>query len=120
LPLTAERALLRIVQEGLANVHRHAEAAHVSIDIKIVKDQVHLLVVDDGKGMAVVPNGHFCETPRAGVGIPGMQARLRRLGGDLKILSGTDGTKLHGVIPVREKKAMPSVEFAWGDSHARH
>jgi len=118
LPLSAERALLRIVQEGLANVHRHADTAHVSIDIKIVRDQVHLLVVDDGKGMAVVPNGHFCETPRAGVGIPGMKARLRRLGGDLKILSGAGGTKLHGVIPVREKKAIPSAEVTWGDAHA--
>ena len=110
LPSTAERALLRVVQEGLANVHRHAGASRVSVDIKIVWHQDHLLVVDDGKGMAVVPNGHFCATPRAGVGIPGMKARLRRLGGDLKILSGTGGTKLHGVIPVRAKTAIPSEE----------
>ena len=120
LPLTAQRALLRIVQEGLANVHRHADASRVSVDLKFVRDQVHLLVVDDGKGMAVAPNGHVCDTPRAGVGIPGMKARLRRLGGDLKILSRRGGTKLHAVIPVREKTATPTAEFTSAEPRAWH
>ena len=31
-----------------------------------------------------------------------MTARLRRLGGDLEIQSGTKGTTLHGILPARE------------------
>ena len=103
LPLPSQRALLRVVQEALANVRRHASASRVAITIKCVSDRVHLLVSDNGKGIKGASNGQLCETLRSGVGIPGMTARLRRLGGDLRIKSGTDGTTLHGVILAREK-----------------
>ena len=97
LPLSDQRALLRVVQEALANVHRHASASKVSISLKCAAGWVHLIISDDGKGI----NGVF-RTRRAGVGIPGMTARLRRLGGDLEIQPGTKGTTLHGILPARE------------------
>jgi PAS domain S-box-containing protein len=43
LPYQMQRTLLRIVQEALANVHRHAAASQVSIDGRVVADRVHLL-----------------------------------------------------------------------------
>ena len=97
LPLSDQRALLRVLQEALANVHRHASASKVSITLKCSAGWVHLIISDDGKGI----NGVF-RTRRAGVGIPGMTARLRRLGGDLEIQPGTKGTTLHGILPARE------------------
>jgi PAS domain S-box-containing protein len=99
LPLPKQRALLRIVQEALANVHRHASASQVIVSIKCVGGQIHLVVSDNGKGMPGAVNGQRSKPARAGVGIPGMTARLRRLGGDLKILSGAGGTTLHGTMP---------------------
>ena len=93
LPLPNQRALLRVVQEALANVHRHASASEVAITIRSVADRIHLVVSDNGKGIEGAVNGF-----RVGVGIPGMTARLRRLGGDLEIQSGSKGTTLHGVI----------------------
>ena len=94
--------VFRIVQEGLANVHRHASASRVSIDVRVIRDQLHLIVSDDGRGFkssnhaAASSNG----VPRMGVGIPGIKARLRQFGGELVVRSGPGGTRLHGVMPV--------------------
>jgi PAS domain S-box-containing protein len=102
LPFSVQRALLRVVQEALANVHRHASASKVSVTVKCVADRVHLVVADDGKGANGMTKREPCESFRAGVGIPGMTARLRRAGGDLEIQSGPRGTRLHGVMFVHE------------------
>ena len=102
LPPASNRELLRVVQEALANVRRHACASHVSISIRCMAERLHLVVSDNGKGIDAELNGH-----RAGVGIPGMTERLRRLGGDLEVRSGPDGTTLHGVIPTRVNRGAP-------------
>ena len=103
LPFSVQRALLRVVQEALANVHRHASASKVSVTVKCVADRVHLVVADDGKGANGTAKREPCDSFRAGVGIPGMTARLRRAGGDLEIQSGPRGTRLHGVMLVHGK-----------------
>lgn len=46
LPLPLQRSLLRIVQEALTNVHRHAAATRVSIDLRSIGKQTHLLIRD--------------------------------------------------------------------------
>ena len=51
------------------------------------------------------PNASRAKSFRAGVGIPGMTARLRRAGGDLEIHSGPGGTRLHGVMLVQWQTA---------------
>ena len=99
LPLAVQRSLLRVVQEALANVHRHASASQVSISLKCNAGQIHVLVSDDGKGFEDMPKHQFGKAPKAGLGIPGMTARLRQLGGDLKIQTNATGTTLHGVFP---------------------
>ena len=115
LPFSVQRALLRVVQEALANVHRHASASKVSISVKCVADRVHLVVADDGKGASGTAKREPCESFRAGVGIPGMTARLRRAGGDLEIQSGPRGTRLHGVMLVHGNASSPENASASGD-----
>jgi PAS domain S-box-containing protein len=92
LPFRTQQALLRIVQEALANVHRHASASHVSIDL-LIAEQLHLVITDDGRGVGGAPF-------RPGVGIRGIRARVRQLGGDLSIRMGSGGTRIHAVVPV--------------------
>lgn len=102
LPFTLQRTILRIVQESLANVHRHADASCVSVDLRRLMQQLHLIVRDDGRGIqgtAHTDGGPF-PNPRLGVGIPGIRARLKQFGGDLQIWSGPDGTRLHAVVPL--------------------
>ena len=72
-------AIYRVVQEGLINALRHAQASHVDIDV----DPIHAAhrgdVSDDGIGMpaAETPPGHF--------GLRGLSERIARLGGDFKV-----------------------------------
>ena len=50
LPREIQRAVLRIVQEALANVHRHAEASRFSVHLRSNHRGLHLSVRDDGRG----------------------------------------------------------------------
>jgi two-component system, NarL family, sensor kinase len=87
----AEAALYRAAQEALANVHRHAHATQVRITlISRPKGFLHLVVDDNGVGV-----GRADGTARAGgVGISGMEARLRELGGRLSIRQRACGTRI--------------------------
>jgi len=93
-----QRAVLRVVQEALANVHRHAGASRVHVGSKLVRDRLVVRIRDDGRGMTVA--GSARGRLRMGVGIPGMHARLRQFGGDLKIRSGPQGTSLLAYVPL--------------------
>src|SRR5215470_5277629 len=97
LSLDMQRALFRIVQEALANVHRHACASHVSVDLRWVGGRLHLLVTDNGRSAESKQ-----EEPafQPGVGIYGIRARARQFGGDLKIQTGPLGTRIHVVTPI--------------------
>jgi signal transduction histidine kinase len=96
----AETALFRVVQEALANVSRHSKSATARIGFRSSKsaenEEIVLTIEDDGIGMIQLPIEHaFAGTkPRTasiGVGLPGMQERLRQLGGHLDIHSRQDG-----------------------------
>jgi len=94
LPLHMQRSLFRIIQEALANVHRHACASHVAVDLRWIADRLHVMVTDNGRGAESRQ-----EEPafRPGVGIYGIRARARQFGGDLKIRTGPHGTRVHVV-----------------------
>jgi PAS domain S-box-containing protein len=94
LPLHMQRSLFRIVQEALANVYRHACASHVSVDLRWIANRVHVIVTDNGRGAVGKQHG---SSFRPGVGIYGIRARARQFGGDLKIRTGSRGTKIHAV-----------------------
>ncbi len=101
LPSDTETALFRIVQEALANVHRHSGSATARVDLCRANGTVELRVGDAGRGMPAEPGpvggGHGRSV---GVGIGGMRERVRLLGGRLEILSGGDGTTVSVVVPV--------------------
>jgi PAS domain S-box-containing protein len=100
--LSAEQqhAILRIAQESLGNVHRHARAKRVSISVRCISGNVHLVVSDDGKGISLDEGRQLSERLHLGVGIPGMTARVQRLGGRIDVNSGATGTTVHVAIPL--------------------
>ena len=114
LPRELERALLRVIQEGLGNVHRHASATHVSVAFRRAHDALHVIVRDNGRGI-----GHssrragwnVAEPAGPGVGIPGIRARLRQFGGKLLIKSGEKGTMLHAAVPIASDIARLSPDL---------
>jgi signal transduction histidine kinase len=74
LPTEHEVALLRMAQESLANVRRHAGAGRVEVSLAYEPDRVSLRVHDDGCGFDP-------DAPRTGYGLAGILARAQRIGG---------------------------------------
>ena len=89
----ARESVLRVVQEALANVHRHADASSARVGLRCVGNRLlHVVVSDDGIGLDA--SGDQAQGARlpAGVGIAGMTARMRQLGGSLQIRCKPKGT----------------------------
>jgi len=104
LPLDVEMALFRIVQESLTNVRRHSGGDWAEIRLYKTGDTVVLQIRDFGRGMAKGVPANAVET---GVGIPGMQQRVRQLGGVLEIESNDSGTAVTAKVPI-EKGINPA------------
>jgi PAS domain S-box-containing protein len=99
LPADMETTLFRIVQESLTNIHRHSGSQRAQIQIQRADDEVSVEVRDYGKGM---PGGKHNGSSqlRSGVGIQGMQERVRQLNGRFEIQSRADGTSVTARLPV--------------------
>jgi signal transduction histidine kinase len=89
-------ALLRIAQEALLNVHRHARALHVQMALSLRAGMLELTIRDDGIG---IPQEHDLEESH-GVGLLGMRHRVERLGGHFAIRRLKHGTKIVAAVPV--------------------
>ncbi len=82
LPLPAEMALYRTVQEALTNVRRHARASRVDIRLDYGRaDRVKLRVQDNGVGAASPTDGE------GRFGLLGMRERIHILGGEMQIIT---------------------------------
>lgn len=98
---SASTALMRIAQEALINVFRHAKASEVRISLANQNRRTVLEVEDNGKGIPMDGDELDDRIESIGVGIPGMRARVRQFRGDLQITSSKNGTVLRAVIPDR-------------------
>lgn len=88
-------ALFRIVQEGLSNIIRHAQAQNVKLELTVDGKEIGFLLSDDGRGFN--PSEERDEWPH---GIMGMQHRIRGLGGKLSLDTAPGkGTTLRGSVP---------------------
>ena len=83
--------VIAVVNEGLANVVRHAEAQHAEVHISAVAGEVTVLVSDDGRGPG--------DSPRLS-GLRNMKERADRRGGTFTIAPGSlAGTRLTWTVP---------------------
>lgn len=89
-------ALLRISQEALHNIKKHARAQNVNITLSYMPDILVLDVADDGQGFEPVLD-------RRGFGLKSMRERAEELGGELTVESEPGkGTKIAVMIPILE------------------
>lgn len=92
-PVATGFALIRVAQEALANVGRHAEAAQVRLTLSGSAAGIDLTITDDGRGFDPDQGGN-------GVGVNSMQERLAALGGELRVTSAPgDGTAISAHLP---------------------
>jgi len=85
--------LLRIAQEALTNVLKHARATHVAVRLRQTAGVLQLEVEDDGQGAVDTRAG-------GGRGFRNMIERARQLGGALDVRSGARGTCVALRVPV--------------------
>jgi PAS domain S-box-containing protein len=83
--------LFRACQEALTNVYRHAEASMAVIELEVDETTIRLEITDDGAGVD--------PAKELGVGISGMRERMKRLGGEVVLSSGPEGTTLVATVP---------------------
>ena len=89
-----EVTMLRVAQEALANVAKHASASRAGVTLSYMEDVVTLDVRDDGIGFAGAANGG------GGFGLIAMRQRVNRLAGQLEIESEPGaGTAVSASLP---------------------
>jgi ligand-binding sensor domain-containing protein/signal transduction histidine kinase len=101
-PLSArtEDQLLRIAQEAVTNAVRHAQPAHIDIQLRFAEKNIELIVEDDGHGFAgeapSMHEGHY--------GLTGMKERAQQIGGNLTVSSKAgEGTRIQVEIPQKNE-----------------
>ena len=70
--------LYRVIQEGIQNVHKHAEATKVNVNFKKIDKGIELQLSDNGKGMET-------STTKKGIGLKNMAARVLKINGELSL-----------------------------------
>ena len=101
LPPGIEAAFLRICQESLANVLKHASATQVTVTLAFDDSQIRLAIRDDGVGFdPSAPRTRDRES--GGFGLINMRERARLLGGELTAQSEPgQGTLVEAVLPLK-------------------
>ena len=101
-----EVTLLRVTQEALANVAKHAEASRVGVTLSYMGELVTLDVRDDGVGFE--PDGLGNGTGAdGGYGLTGMRGRVERLAGQFDVESEAgEGTAILARIPTNLPESM--------------
>jgi signal transduction histidine kinase len=96
LPDRVRTGIYRLVQEALQNAARHAHAKNARVVVKSEADKVEVEISDDGVG--------FQPERTRGMGILGMEERVRQLGGTLDLKSAPGkGTTLRAALPLDGK-----------------
>jgi signal transduction histidine kinase len=99
LPDALKLCVYRVVQEALNNAQRHAHAKNAVVELEQTGDAIRVRVSDDGGG--------FDPKRTRGMGLLGMEERVKRLGGTIEVESrrGT-GTTIRAALPLAAKAAQ--------------
>jgi len=98
LPARVQAEILRIVQEALNNVRKHADATVVRVGASAGEERLQIHVIDNGKGFAP-------DRDTRGFGLIGMRERAGLIGARLEIESApSDGTTVILTVPLRDDR----------------
>ena len=79
--------VLRILQEALTNILKHAQAKNVVVELVSTPTSLRIRVADDGVGFEIKPQSN-------GRGVGNMRTRAQKIGAELTISSLTPGTEV--------------------------
>ena len=96
LPGEIKIQLYRMLQGGLKNTIKHAEASEVDVELMANDKQISLLLRDNGKGFDP-------KLESKGIGLKNLKSRIQKIKGNLEINSVPDkGTSLYFSIPLKQ------------------
>lgn len=101
-----EITLFRILQEALANIHRHSGSRSAEVSFKTESGKVVLAVRDHGTGIPPATLEQFRASGGVGVGLAGMRERIHEVGGTLDIESSGNGTCVTATLPRDNSAAL--------------
>jgi signal transduction histidine kinase len=108
-----ERAVIRIIGEGLRNVGQHSGASNAKVILRYDNEQVVATIEDDGKGFE--SNELPTAEERGHYGIVGMRERAEGVGGQLVVRSEPGrGTIVRATIPYRV--TVDGAPASWTDT----
>ncbi len=87
-----EIVVYRVVQEALTNAARHGCPESVDVRLNHSGGEMTVSITDDGSGFDTA-------TPAAGFGLAGMRERVALVGGNIELMSSTDGTTVRIAVP---------------------
>ncbi len=102
IPDEHKTCIYRLIQEALHNIARHAKAKSVDIHLCQNADKLLLTIHDDGRG--------FVPEREKGVGLLGMEERVKHLHGSFQVHSSPgEGTSIRVELPLSEKDSTVQV-----------
>jgi signal transduction histidine kinase len=106
IPDAVRFTIYRAVQEGLANVLRHAGATQLKLHLGQRDDHIYLILEDNGSGFDAREslNGAPSTTPMRGIGLRAMRDEVFSLGGGFKLTSDPGGTRIEITLPIVENR----------------
>jgi signal transduction histidine kinase len=99
LPAETEREVVRVAQEAIHNVKKHAGASELSVRLEYEPEAVALEIRDNGRGGAL---GRAAESSPGHFGLTGMRERAAAIGATLEVSSAPGaGTTIRLSVPAR-------------------
>ena len=118
LPEETEREFLRVAQEAIHNVKKHAGATHLSVQLEYGPAEIALEVRDDGRGFeqGAALNGTG-DSSTGHYGMTGMRERAAALGGTLEVTSESGvGTTVRLQAPTPKESKQQEIRERSGES----
>jgi PAS domain S-box-containing protein len=107
LPQDHELCLFRIAQECLTNIHRHSGSSTAMVRLWRTPGEIKMEVSDEGRGINQEIMSKVSSGESAGVGLRGMQERVKQIGGEFGIHANGKGTSVVVALPLAGEAVSP-------------
>jgi PAS domain S-box-containing protein len=108
LPQDYELCLFRIAQECLTNIHRHSGSSTARVKLWLTSGEIKMEVSDAGRGFDQELQAKIAIGESTGVGLRGMQERVKQIGGTLEVHSNGKGASVLVALPLTQEAASSS------------
>ena len=105
LPIGTRYEIYAIVNEAVANAAKHAGAKHISVTVDVEDGQVHVGVVDDGRGFPFYGRYDLQSLMAMNRGPVTLKERVSSLGGSMVIDSSEAGARVEIRVPLASRGA---------------